>query len=129
MLEGKVAIVTGAAQGIGRHAATTFAQEKAKVVVADVNEEKAQKTASELAELTETVALPVDVRNEESVKRMIDQVVNHFGQIDVHINNAAIVPHFAWGIPRWPSISNMPKDFGTVLFRPTSTALFMAPSM
>jgi NAD(P)-dependent dehydrogenase (short-subunit alcohol dehydrogenase family) len=111
MLEGKVVIVTGGAQGIGRHAATTFAQEKAKVVIADVNEEKARKTASELAQLTETVALPVDVRNEESVKRMIDQVMNHFGKIDVHINNAAIVPHFAWGIPRWPSISDMPKDF------------------
>ncbi len=111
MLEGKVVIVTGGAQGIGRHAAKTFAQEKAKVVIADVNEEKARKTASELAQLAETVALPVDVRNEESVKRMIDQVVNHFGQIDVHINNAAIVPHFAWGIPRWPRISDMPKDF------------------
>ena len=111
MLDGKVVIVTGAGQGIGRHAATTFAQQKAKVVIADVNEEKARKTATELARLTETVALSVDVRDEESVKRMIDQVVDRFGQIDVHVNNAAIVPHFAWGIPRWPRISDMPKDF------------------
>ena len=111
MLEGKVVIVTGGAQGIGRHAATTFAQQKAKVAIADINEEKARKTATELARLTQTLGIGVDVRDEETVKRMIDQVVNHFGQIDVHVNNAAIVPHFAWGIPRWPRISEMPKDF------------------
>jgi len=111
MLQGKVVVVTGAAQGIGRHAAKTFAQEKAKVVVADFNHEQAQKTAAELGQLTEAIALPVDVRDEDSVKRMVDQVINHFGQIDVHINNAAIVPHFAWGIPRWPRTSDMPEDF------------------
>ena len=111
MLEGKVVIVTGAGQGIGRHAATTLAEQKAKIVIADLNEEKARKTATDLARLTESIALPVDVREEESVKRMIDQAVNHFGQLDVLVNDAAIVPHFAWGIPRWPRISEMPKDF------------------
>jgi 3-oxoacyl-[acyl-carrier protein] reductase len=111
MLEGKVVIVTGAGQGIGRHAATTLAEQKAKIVIADLNEEKARKTATDLARLTESIPLPVDVRDEESVKRMIDQAVNHFGQLDVLVNDAAIVPHFAWGIPRWPRISEMPKDF------------------
>ena len=111
MLEGKVVIVTGGAQGIGRHAAKTFAQEKAKIVIADFNHEQAQKTAAEIGQLTETIALPVDVRDEDSVKQMVDQVIHHFGQIDVHLNNAAIVPHFAWGIPRWPRISAMPEDF------------------
>lgn len=111
MLEGKVVIVTGGAQGIGRHAATTFAQQKAKVVIADINEEKARKIATELARLTQTLGIGVDVRDEESVKRLVDQVIDHFGQIDVHVNNAAIVPHFAWGIPRWPRISEMPMDF------------------
>lgn len=111
MLEGKVVIVTGGAQGIGRHAATTFAQHKAKVVIADINEEKARKTATELARLTQTLGIGVDVRDEESVKRMIDQVMDQFRQIDVHVNNAAIVPHFAWGIPRWPRISEMPLEF------------------
>ncbi|MEX0802811.1 MAG: SDR family oxidoreductase [Candidatus Binatia bacterium] len=111
MLQGNVVIVTGGAQGIGRHAAKTFAQEKAKIVIADFNHEQAQKTAAEIGQLTETIALPVDVRDEDSVKRMVDQVINHFGQIDVHINNAAIVPHFAWGIPRWPRIGDMPEDF------------------
>jgi NAD(P)-dependent dehydrogenase (short-subunit alcohol dehydrogenase family) len=111
MLENKVVIVTGSAQGIGKHAARTFAQEKTKIVIADFNEEAAKKTADELGKSTETLAVTVDVRNEDSVKKMIDQVMNRFGRIDVHINNAAIVPHFAWGIPRWPRISDMPRDF------------------
>src|SRR4051794_11487707 len=111
MLENKVVIVTGSAQGIGRHAAKTFAAEKARVVIADVNAELAKKTAAELGETTETLAVQVDVRNEESVKRMVDRVIDRFGQIDVHVNNAAIVPHFAWKIPRWPRIAEMPLDF------------------
>jgi 3-oxoacyl-[acyl-carrier protein] reductase len=111
MLQNKTVIVTGSAQGIGRHAATTFAQERAKVAIADFNQEGAQKTASELGQMTETLAIHVDVREEDSVKRMVDQVIDRFGQIDVLVNNAAIVPHFAWGIPRWPRIAEMGKDF------------------
>ncbi len=111
MLAGKVVIVTGGAQGFGRHAAATFSQEKVRVVVADINEEKCKAVAAELSGTTETFGLHVDVRSEDSVKRMADQVVSRFGQIDVLVNNAAIVPHFAWGIPRWPRISDMGKDF------------------
>ncbi len=111
MLEGKVVIVTGGAKGIGRHAAKTFAQEKAKVVIADIDKELLQKTSSELDELTDTLGINMDVRNEDDVRRMVDQVVKRFGQIDVLVNDAAIVPHFAWGIPRWPRIRDMEKDF------------------
>ena len=111
MLEGRIVVVTGSAQGIGKHAAKTFADQKAKVVVADSNEELAKKTAGELGQHTETFAVRVDVRNEESVKGMIDRVIARFGRIDVMVNNAAIVPHFAWGIPRWPRIAEMPMEF------------------
>ena len=111
MLQDKIVIVTGSAQGIGRHGAKTFAQEKAKVVIADINEERAKKTADEFGQMTETLALHVDVRDEDSVKRMVEQVINRFGQIDVLVNNAAIVPHFAWGIPRWSRIRDMDKVF------------------
>ena len=111
MLEGKVVMVTGGAKGIGRHAAKTFAQEKAKVVIADIDKELLQKTSSELGELTDTLGINMDVRNEDDVRRMVDQVVKRFGQIDVLVNDAAIVPHFAWGIPRWPRIRDMEKDF------------------
>lgn len=111
MLQNKVVVITGSGQGIGKHAATTFANEKAKVVIADFNAELANRTAAELSSLTETVAIHTDVRNEESVKSLVDQVIKRFGQIDVMMNNAAIVPHFAWNIPRWPLIADMPVDF------------------
>jgi NAD(P)-dependent dehydrogenase (short-subunit alcohol dehydrogenase family) len=111
VLENKVVVITGSGQGIGKHAATTFATEKAKVVIADVNAELAKKTAAELSRLTETVAIPADVRDEDSVKKMVDEVIKRFGQIDVMMNNAAIVPHFAWNIPRWPLIADMPLEF------------------
>ena len=111
MLEGKVAIVTGGGKGIGRHAAKTFAQEKMKVVIADIDKERMQKTSSELGQITDTLGINVDVRNEDDVKRMVDQVADRFGQIDVLVNDAAIVPHFAWGIPRWPRIRDMEMNF------------------
>ena len=111
MLENKVVVITGSGQGIGKHAAMTFAKEKAKVVIADFNADLAKKTATELSALTETMAIHADVREEESVKQLIDQVIGRFGQIDVMMNNAAIVPHFAWNIPRWPLIADMPLEF------------------
>jgi NAD(P)-dependent dehydrogenase (short-subunit alcohol dehydrogenase family) len=111
MLEGKVVVVSGSAQGIGKHAAKTYAQQKAKVVIADFNEDLATKTAGELGQLTETFVTRVDMREEGSVKGMVDQVIARFGQIDVMVNNAAIVPHFAWGVPRWPRIGEMPIEF------------------
>jgi len=111
VLQDKVVVVTGSGQGIGKHAATTFAKEKAKVVIVDFNAELAKKTAGEIGKMTETMAIHADVRNEESVKKMVDEVIGRFGQIDVMMNNAAIVPHFAWNIPRWPLIADMPVEF------------------
>jgi 3-oxoacyl-[acyl-carrier protein] reductase len=111
MLEGKVVIVTGSGKGIGRHAAKTFAQAKAKVVIADANHDWLERTSVEIGRVTETLALHGDVRNEDSVKTMVDQVLNRFGRVDVLVNNAAIVPHFAWGIPRWPRVRDMDASF------------------
>jgi len=111
VLEGKVVVITGSGQGIGKHAARTFAQEKAKVVIADFNLDLAKKTAAEIGASTESIAIHTDVRSEDSVKKMIDEVIHRCGQIDIMMNNAAIVPHFAWNIPRWPLIADMPVDF------------------
>jgi len=129
MLKDRVVIVTGSAQGIGKHAARTFAHEQAKIVIADFNEENAKKTAAELGKLAETLAILVDVRDEDSLKRMVDQVINRFGQIDVHINNAAIVPHFAWGIPRWPRIMRCRWISGIASCKRISTGLSLGQSM
>jgi len=111
VLEGKVVVITGSGQGIGKHAARTFAQEKATVVIADFNLDLAKKTAAEIGARTESIAIDTDVRSEDSVKKMIDEVIHRCGQIDIMMNNAAIVPHFAWNIPRWPLIVDMPVDF------------------
>lgn len=111
MLEGKVVVITGGGKGIGRHAAKTFAEKKAKVVVADFDNERLQQTVKELSQMTESLDIHADVRNEDDVRNIVAQTLERFGQIDVLLNNAAIVPHFAWNIPRWPLISDMPKDF------------------
>ena len=104
-------VITGSGQGIGKHAARTFAKEKAKVVIADFNLDLAKKTAAEIDASTESIAIDTDVRSEDSVKKMIDEVIHRCGQIDIMMNNAAIVPHFAWNIPRWPLIADMQVDF------------------
>jgi NAD(P)-dependent dehydrogenase (short-subunit alcohol dehydrogenase family) len=111
VLQDKVVVITGSGQGIGKHAAKTFAQEKAKVVIADFNADLAKKTADEIGRLTETLAVHADVREEDSVKSLVERAVARFSRIDVLINNAAIVPHFAWNIPRWPLIADMPLEF------------------
>lgn len=109
VLDGKVAIVTGAAMGIGRHAAHTLARAGARVAVADISD--LGKLAGELGELgADVLTVEADVQNEARVKAMVDQVVSHFGRIDILLNNAGIVTHFNWGIPRWPRITDMSKE-------------------
>lgn len=111
MLNGKIAIVTGGGQGIGRHAAKTLAENGAKIVIADINQETAEKTAADLSALAETMAVSLDVRDEGNVQSAFDTVAKKFGGIDILVNNAGIVPHFRWGLPRWPQIGDMPAEF------------------
>jgi 3-oxoacyl-[acyl-carrier protein] reductase len=112
MLQGKIVIVTGGAKGIGRYAAHTLAQVGGTVIIVDVDVERLHKTLGELRDLKfEAWALAADVRHEDEVRRMVHQVVDRYGQIDVFVNDAGIVPHFNWGIPRWPRVRVMSKDF------------------
>jgi 3-oxoacyl-[acyl-carrier protein] reductase len=112
MLQGKIVIVTGGAKGIGRYAAHTLAQAGGTVIIVDVDVERLHKTLGELRDLKfEAWALAADVRHEDEVRRMVHQVVDRYGQIDVLVNDAGIVPHFNWGIPRWPRVRVMSKDF------------------
>jgi len=90
-LEGRIAIVTGAAQGIGRAYALRFAREGAHVVVADIREEKAREVAAECSAIgPEAVAARVDVSDERSTRAVADETAARFGRIDVLVNNAAI---------------------------------------
>ncbi len=90
-LAGKVAIVTGAAQGIGKEIATALAQEGADLAVVDVNPEQAEKTAQELAVLgRKTIALKADVSKSAEVDEMVNKTLDKFGKIDILVNNAGI---------------------------------------
>jgi pyridoxal 4-dehydrogenase len=90
-LDDRVAIVTGAAQGIGKAIADKLADEGATVVVADLNGEGAQAASPEGG-----MGMQVDTSSEEDVKRMVADTVAAYGKLDVLVNNAAIVPFAAW---------------------------------
>ena len=88
-LNGKVVIVTGAAQGFGKGIAEEMYKEGASVVIADLNTALAQEVAQSLGE--RAVSIAVNVADEESVAKMVQQTVEHFGGVDVLVNNAGIV--------------------------------------
>lgn len=85
-LNDKIAIVTGAGQGIGKAIATKLAAEEATVVVTDLNEATAKETADGLA--NGAIGLRLDVADFDAVKTTVEQVKNQFGRIDVLVNNA-----------------------------------------
>ncbi|HUF40809.1 MAG TPA: SDR family oxidoreductase [Verrucomicrobiae bacterium] len=111
-VQGQVVIVTGGAKGIGRHAVHTLAKAGATVVIADADAERMHKTLAEVRSLTnDSIAVPVDVRDEKDVRHLVYTVADRFGRIDALINDAGIVPHFNWGVPRWPRVRYLSKDF------------------
>jgi NAD(P)-dependent dehydrogenase (short-subunit alcohol dehydrogenase family) len=90
-LQNKVAVITGGAQGIGRAIALGMGREGANVVIADLQGERARSVADEAQALgTEAIAVEVNVASEVSVKRLADQTFEHFGRIDILVNDAGI---------------------------------------
>ncbi len=90
-LENKVAIVTGAAQGIGKAIATLLAQKKATVVVCDINFELAEETAREIESAGGTShALKADITQLVEAERIIKDTVQRYGSVDILVNNAGI---------------------------------------
>ena len=90
-LTGKVAIVTGGGQGIGKAYCLGFAEEGTRVVVADINGETARQTAEEIRNKGgEALPIKVDVSNWEDVSNMVNKTLKEFGQIDILVNNAGI---------------------------------------
>jgi len=90
-LDGRVAIVTGGAQGIGKAIADKLAGEGATVVIADLDGDGAERAAPESG-----AGMQVDISSEDDVRRLVDDTVSRFGTLDVLVNNAAIVPFTAW---------------------------------
>jgi len=90
-LKDKVALITGGARGIGQAIAMAFAKEGADIVVADVNLETAQKTASEIELLgRKAMALEIDVTSYEKVEEGINKILDKMGKVDILVNNAGI---------------------------------------
>lgn len=85
-LENKVAIVTGAASGFGAGIARRFAEEGAKVLVCDLNDEGANVVAKEIGE--NAVAFRTDVSKADDVQRMVQGALEQFGDLDILVNNA-----------------------------------------
>jgi len=84
-MEGKVAIVTGAAQGIGRAIAEGLAAAGARIVVADL-----QGAEEAAASFPEGIGIAADVANEDDVRRLVDEVVERCGTVDILVNNAGV---------------------------------------
>jgi NAD(P)-dependent dehydrogenase (short-subunit alcohol dehydrogenase family) len=90
-LEGKVALVTGAASGIGRATALTFAREGAKLVIADMNVDGGQQTVHTITENgSEATFIQVDVSNATEVEAMLSKAIDTYGRLDCAHNNAGI---------------------------------------
>ncbi len=90
-LAGKVALVTGAAQGIGKAVALLLARNGADIVVSDINLEKAEETAKEVQTLgRKALAIKVDVAKSDDVDKMVGTILAQFGQVDILVNNAGI---------------------------------------
>jgi len=98
-LNGKVAVVTGGASGIGRGMAQRFAREGMRIVLADVEETALRQAETEMRAAGATViAVPTDVSKLEDVEALAQRTLQEFGQVDIVCNNAGVA---ALGMPSW----------------------------
>src|SRR5256714_7100093 len=91
-LSGQVAVVVGGASGIGRTVANALARQGARVVIADFDSERMERTVEEILELgiADALALSTDVRSDASVRAMAGDAIKAMGQVDVLINMAGV---------------------------------------
>lgn len=119
LLEKKVALVTGAASGIGLEIAREFAKEGAKVVISDLNEDAGVRAAKELNEQGyEAIAVTCDVTKEDQVNDSFQKTLDAFGRLDILINNA--------GLQHVSDIENFPAEKFEFLIKVMLTAPFIA---
>ena len=118
-LQGKVAIVTGGGQGIGKAIAHRFLEEKLKVVIAEIDEEAGKETEEEFQSIGDIQFVQTDVSDENSVKQLIQQTINNFGEIDLLVNNAAKAE------PENPSITELSLENWNKIISSNLTGTFL----
>jgi 3-hydroxybutyrate dehydrogenase len=113
-LQDKVAVITGAASGIGKEIAIAFAREGAKIVVADLNQKAADATAAELDPAgRRALGVAMDVANEDQVNAGIDKAIATFGALDVLVSNAGIqivAPLVDFEFAKWKKLLSIHLD-------------------
>lgn len=106
-LEGKVAVITGAAQGLGEALAQRLDKEGCKVVIGDINIDGAIEVAKKLSD---AVAVKVDVTSEEDVESLMSVAIDKYGKIDIAVSNAAVLisgPTPEFDIKKWQFVMNV----------------------
>lgn len=116
MIQNKVALITGSAQGIGFEIAKEFYANGATVVLTDINEEKVISAAESLG--GRAIGLKCDVTNEEDIKSTIDETIERFGRLDILINNA--------GMQHVAMIEDFPTERFELLVKVMLTAPFVS---
>jgi 3-oxoacyl-[acyl-carrier protein] reductase len=110
-LKDKVTLITGGARGIGRAIAIAFAKEGADIVIADVNQQEAEKTAQEIEAMgRKTLALTMDVTDITKVEDAVNKILDKFGKVDILVNNAGITKDnllLRMGQPEWDAVLNV----------------------
>jgi p-cumic alcohol dehydrogenase len=111
VLEGKVAIITGASRGIGRAFALRFAEEGAKLLLTTTSLERAAGVVKQIrAKGGEAVAMEADISDEDDTKKIAEKVMQQYGKVDILINNAGVwygveaKPWDAWTVEDWDRI-------------------------
>lgn len=119
-LQNKVAIVTGAASGIGQAIATLFSKEGAKVIATDKQEEKLREWVEEFQKIDKSQIsyLAQDVSQEESWKQVVDKTIQEYHKIDILVNNAGILPESE-------SLENTTKEMWDKVIATNLTSLFL----
>ena len=115
-LEGKVALISGAARGMGAEEARIFAREGAKVVIGDISQEEGKAVEAQISEAGgQALFVTLDVTQEDAWANAVDQAVSRFGKLDVLVNNAGISSRAFTddtGIDAWDKIMEVTQAAG-----------------
>jgi 3-hydroxybutyrate dehydrogenase len=132
LLMDKIAVITGAASGIGKEIAFAFAREGAKVVIADLNEQAAHKAASEIdPKFQRALGLAMDVSDEQQVEEGVARVLKTFGCIDVLISNAGVqivAPIIEFEYASWKKLLAIHLDGAFLTTRAVLRQMYMQQS-